>query len=222
MFWPILKMHKNINTRRKTMTTEITLTDKQRDLLHLAATKFFGNALPAAGQVGLHGGAYDAVSMKLKNLGFLEGENSSLWHLTEAAYEFLGIKHKRHEPKPIAEAEPSLEVALFEAFGGEATLAMGSAPACAVSATQEAAEPVTPPEQPTPKQRKLRDGTKQAQVINMLRRPEGASLQQIMEATDWQMHTARSVLSRTIQKDLGIALTSEKVSGNERIYRVGA
>ena len=64
------------------MTTEITLTPKQYDLLQLAATRFFGNTLPAAGQVGLHGGAYEAVGMKLKNLGFLEGDNSSLWHLT--------------------------------------------------------------------------------------------------------------------------------------------
>jgi predicted HTH transcriptional regulator len=72
------------------------------------------------------------------------------------------------------------------------------------------------------KQRKIRDGTKQAQVIEMLRRPEGASLQQIMEVTGWQMHTARSVLSRTIQKDLGIHLISEKTSGSERIYRVNA
>jgi hypothetical protein len=40
-----------------------------------------------------------------------------------------------------------------------------------------------------------------------------------MEAIGWQMHTARSVLSRTIQKDLGIPLVLEKASGNDRIYR---
>ena len=189
------------------MTTEITLTPKQYDLLQLAATRFFGNTLPAAGQVGLHGGAYEAVGMKLKNLGFLEGDNSSLWHLTEAAYAFMGIEHQRHEPKPAPEAETPLEVAMFEAFGGEATLAMGSAPAGVL-------------EQPASKKRKLRDGTKQAQVIYLLKRPKGATLTQIMEATGWQMHTARSVLSRTIQKDLGIALVSEKTTDSDRVYRV--
>jgi hypothetical protein len=82
------------------MTTEITLTEKQHELLQLAATRYFGNTIPAAGQVGLHGGAYEAVGMKLKNLGLLEGDNSSLWHLTEAAYELLGINRNRPESNP--------------------------------------------------------------------------------------------------------------------------
>jgi predicted HTH transcriptional regulator len=118
-----------------------------------------------------------------------------------------------------------LEVALFEAFGGEETLAMGSAPTGAAIENPEAAptaESAAADEQPALKKRKLRDGTKQAQVIDLLKRPEGATLQHIMEATGWQMHTARSVLSRTIQKDLGIALVSEKAGGNDRIYRVNA
>jgi hypothetical protein len=198
------------------MTTEITLTPKQYDLLQLAATRYFGNTLPAAGHVGLHGGAYEAVGTKLKNLGLLEGEDSSLWRLSEAAYALLGIEHQRHETEPESapEAEQPLEVALFEALGGEATLAMGNAPAGVVTT-----EPLNDEQAPAPKKRKLRDGTKQAQVIDLLKRPEGATLTQIMEATGWKIHTARAVLSRTIQKDLGIALASEKVSGGERVYR---
>jgi hypothetical protein len=197
------------------MTTEITPTEKQHDLLHLAATRFFGNALPAAAHVGLHGGAYDAVGMKLKNLGLLEGEAGSIWRLTDAAYEFLGIEHKRPEPESSPESEAPLEVALFEALGGEATLAMGNAPVGAATSEHPADE-----EAVAPQKRKLRDGTKQARVIDLLKRPEGATLTQIMEATGWQMHTARSVLSRTIQKDLGIALVSEKATDSDRIYRV--
>ena len=217
------------------MTPKITLTEKQHDLLQLAATRYFGNTVPAAGQVGLHGGAYEAVGIKLKNLGLLEGDNSGLWHLTEAAYELLGIEHSRPEPNPVPESEPApesesvpdtpLEVALFEALGGQATLAMGNAPAGAEMASSEApsmSDPVTEDEQPAPKKRALRDGTKQAQVIDLLKRSEGATLQQIMETTGWQMHTVRSVLSRTIQKDLGIPLVSEKASGGDRIYRVTA
>lgn len=203
------------------MTTEITLTTKQYDLLQLAATKYFGNALPAAGHVGLHGGAYEAVGTKLKNLGLLEGDDSSLWHLTDAAKEYLANYNNRPEPESqpesgeVQEAEPPLEVALFNALGGKSTLAMGNAPTGA--ATEE---PPTEEQAPAPKKRKLRDGTKQAQVIDLLKRPEGATLTQIMEATGWKIHTARAVLSRTIQKDLDIPLVSEKTTDSDRVYRV--
>ena len=70
------------------------------------------------------------------------------------------------------------------------------------------------------KPRKMRENTKQSQVIAMLRSPEGATLRQIMDATGWQEHTTRAMLSRTIQKDLGIALISIKTTGGERVYRV--
>ncbi|MBL6081569.1 DUF3489 domain-containing protein [Belnapia sp. T18] len=39
--------------------------------------------------------------------------------------------------------------------------------------------------------RKPREGTKQQQVLAMLRRPEGATVAQIAEATGWQAHTVR-------------------------------
>lgn len=68
--------------------------------------------------------------------------------------------------------------------------------------------------------RQPRIGTKQATVVDMLKRNEGATLTQIMEATGWQVHTTRAVLSRTIQKDLGIPLTSEKTINGDRIYRI--
>lgn len=76
------------------------------------------------------------------------------------------------------------------------------------------------PENIARKPRKLRENTKQSKVIGMLRSPEGATLRQIMDATGWQEHTTRAVLSRTIQKDLGIVLISVKASNGERVYRV--
>ena len=67
--------------------------------------------------------------------------------------------------------------------------------------------------------RKPREGTKQSLLISMLRRPEGATISQIVEATGWQRHSARGVISGAIKKKLGLTVTSEKHKHGDRIYR---
>ena len=83
------------------------------------------------------------------------------------------------------------------------------------------AEPA--PEAPTARDtgapRKTRDGTKQAQLIAMLRRKEGATIAQIVEATGWQPHTVRGAFAGALKKKLGLTVTSEKVEG-VRVYRL--
>jgi hypothetical protein len=64
-----------------------------------------------------------------------------------------------------------------------------------------------------------REGSKQAQVLAMLQRPEGASIEQICEATGWQQHTVRGAFAGTFKKKLGLAITSTKEAGCARIYR---
>ena len=78
-----------------------------------------------------------------------------------------------------------------------------------------AAEPADP--KPTPR---TRDHSKQATVIALLSRPEGATLAQITEATGWRAHTSRGFLAGAVKKRLGLQLTSEKPEGGVRIYRV--
>jgi hypothetical protein len=68
---------------------------------------------------------------------------------------------------------------------------------------------------------KTRDGTKQAQLIAMLRRKEGATIAQIVEATGWQAHSVRGALAGALKKKLGLTVTSEKVEAGERVYRIG-
>ena len=68
--------------------------------------------------------------------------------------------------------------------------------------------------------RKARTGTKQALVVEMLRRSEGATVDQIMEATGWQRHTVRGAFAGALKKKLGLAVTSEKVQDRGRVYRV--
>jgi hypothetical protein len=95
----------------------------------------------------------------------------------------------------------------------------GAAPGMAETPKGEDTEADGGPEA-QPKPRRRREGTKQALLIDMLRRPEGATIAQIVEATDWQRHTARGAISGTVKKKLGLNVTSEKPEKGERVYRI--
>ncbi len=62
--------------------------------------------------------------------------------------------------------------------------------------------------------------SKQAQLIEMLKRPEGATIDEIVKALDWQAHTVRGAMSGALKKKLGLKVGSEKVDGRGRVYRV--
>ncbi len=67
---------------------------------------------------------------------------------------------------------------------------------------------------------KPRTGTKQTQLIALLKTPTGASLDEIVAATGWQAHTVRGAISGTLKKKLGLAVVSEKIEGRGRVYRI--
>jgi len=67
-----------------------------------------------------------------------------------------------------------------------------------------------------------RDGSKAAKVLDLLKRPDGATLAELMKATGWQAHSVRGFLSGTISKKMSLAVTSAKVKGGERSYSVKA
>ena len=67
---------------------------------------------------------------------------------------------------------------------------------------------------------RTRQNSKQATVIQMLQRPEGATINQICAATGWQAHTVRGTFAGAFKKKLGLNLTSDKADGGERIYRI--
>lgn len=65
-----------------------------------------------------------------------------------------------------------------------------------------------------------REGSKKAIVLDMLRRPKGATLAEIMAATGWQAHSVRGFISGGLGKKMGITVESSKNQAGERAYRV--
>lgn len=56
-------------------------------------------------------------------------------------------------------------------------------------------------------------------VIALLSRPQGATVQELMDATTWQQHTVRSTLS-TLGKKRGYKIVSSKDEDKERVYKI--
>ncbi len=71
-----------------------------------------------------------------------------------------------------------------------------------------------------PRRPRSREGTKEALLIALLRRPGGATIAQVVEATGWQPHTVRGAISGALKKKRGLEVTSEKNEGGERVYRI--
>lgn len=77
-------------------------------------------------------------------------------------------------------------------------------------------------EVPAPKVPVIRQGTKQATLIAMLRAPEGATIDEIMAATGWLSHTIRGAMAGALKKKLGLEVSSEKDEVRGRVYKLPA
>ena len=139
----------------------------------------------------LKGGARAKVLESLFKRGLITAVGTEWWVAAEG-YDALG--RERTAPAPLTE-DPVVEAAVTAA---EATWA------------QQAGN----------KQPRTRDNTKQAKVIEMLRCPEGATVSQICQETDWQAHTVRGMFAGTLKRKLGLTITSEKTADGERVYRI--
>jgi hypothetical protein len=64
-----------------------------------------------------------------------------------------------------------------------------------------------------------REDSKLANMIALLRRKEGATLEQMTKATDWQSHSVRGAMSGSLKKKRGLNITSAK-EGPVRVYRI--
>jgi hypothetical protein len=73
--------------------------------------------------------------------------------------------------------------------------------------------------QALPDLRRPARASKQAEVIGLLRRPEGVTVDEVRAATGWQPHTVRGVFSGALKKKLGLAIVAGKEERG-RVYRI--
>jgi Protein of unknown function (DUF3489) len=92
----------------------------------------------------------------------------------------------------------------------------GNAPAQADNAEDEPGRVAADP--PPTASKHLPKG-KLAVVIALLKRPEGASVEDMMTATGWQAHSVRGAMSGALKKKLGLAIDSAKTETG-RVYRI--
>jgi len=62
--------------------------------------------------------------------------------------------------------------------------------------------------------------TKLVRISELLKRPEGATLDEILELTGWQKHTARAAISHALKKKHGYHIVSDKPKDGKRIYKI--
>ena len=197
-----------------------TLTDTQAIILSAASQRAGAIALPLP--ESLKGGAAQKVVGAMLAKGLIEeieaGHGEPVWRETDDGYGVTLIATS----------------AGLEAIGVEPETSASDTPETAQGApdaAEDAGHAATPPVAETaptdalnaptaPKPRKTREGTKQAQLIAMLRAEGGATIDEIVAATGWQPHTVRGAMAGALKKKLGLTIESEKVESRGRVYRI--
>jgi hypothetical protein len=73
--------------------------------------------------------------------------------------------------------------------------------------------------EPAGSSKDARAGSKQAQVIGLLQRPQGATIEEMAAAVGWQRHSVRGLISGALKKKRGLQVISEKTERG-RLYRI--
>lgn len=221
------------------------ITERQLDLITRAHLDCQGLIEPL---LNLKGGAKIRMLTSLAQRGLIEQVDGQ-WRITPAAIAIVkGETLAEDVPDTLPEAYPiptflnvkatATDDAAF-ALDAETEAAVATAEATWQAEKQAADQrPIKAGVEGQPKQREnersevsrseaervrsTRQNSKQAQVIEMLKRPEGATIAQISEVTAWQAHTTRGFFAGTVKKKLGLAITSHKPPQGERIYHLEA
>jgi Protein of unknown function (DUF3489) len=208
------------------------LSDTQLVILSAAAQRADFSVLPLPDSLTLKGGALNKVMDSLRNRGLIRvlgGDGGpERVVITSEGMAAIGVEADDDEAPAAADTAPApasvADGATKRAKGMPARGKKARTTARPTSAPEAAGEPSP---KPTP-----RTGTKQAQMIDMLKRPEGATVEQIAEATGWQHHTIRGAISGALKKKLGLTVEATRTrevgpnkvgaKGSSTVYRIVA
>ncbi|MBJ6372742.1 DUF3489 domain-containing protein [Sedimentitalea arenosa] len=174
------------------------LTETQTKILAAASTRPGNLAMPLP--KGLHGAAAKKAVGKMIERGLLEEVDADL-RRNEPLWRETGDGHGT----TLIATEAGLDAIGIEPVVAQAMAGLRKPKPEVV----ETACPVS-----------VRKGTKQAELIALLQAPEGASIAEITATTGWQPHSVRGAISGQLKKKLGFVVTSEKIEGRGRVYRI--
>jgi len=198
------------------------LTDTQLVILSTAGQRDGGAALPLPKSLKLQGGAVNPVLKSLLKKGLLDeqpvGHDATAWReskdgqrlmlvLTDAGRAAIGVAaDEQSQPPPASIAPRGSKRSAGRRKAKESTGATAPKSKAKKTASSSA----------------LRPGTKQALLVDLLRRKEGATIAEVVKATGWQPHSVRGAISGALKKKLGLAVASDKVEDRGRVYRITA
>ncbi|MFZ5635431.1 MAG: DUF3489 domain-containing protein [Pseudomonadota bacterium] len=205
-----------------TTAKPITLNDTQTAVLTHAIDRTQGKVewFPD----NIKGGAQKKIIEALFVRAMIIGHHGD-WIVTDAAYDALG----RARPAAQATAEAATPAGENAAKPARKTVRKAEKPTQDTTASGDGETPAPRTREnersevsrgEAERVRSTRQNSKQAQVIAMLKRPEGATIPQICEATGWQAHTVRGTFAGAFKKKLGLTVTSDKAEGGVRVYRI--
>jgi Protein of unknown function (DUF3489) len=214
------------------------LSDTQAIILSAAAQRDDGAVLPLPDTIKIKGGAVEKVLRSLKAQGLIKhrgtprGDDPPRLRITRAGLQAIVVEIQNDAPTGptppdtgATSADPGVDALHAPAPATGADRA--AAPAKSGKATERKARisKAAPADRPTP-----RAGTKQARMIEMLKRPEGATVEQIAAATGWQHHTIRGAISGALKKKLGLTIEATRTrevgpnktgaKGSTTVYRI--
>jgi hypothetical protein len=218
----------------------IRLSDTQLVILSAAAQRDDLSILPLPESLTLKGGALNKVMDSLRNRGLIRvlgGDGGpERVVITSEGMAAIGVEADDDATEGATPADTGATSAAADsatdtpAPASEADGAKKWAktrPAKGKKATKTAPAAGEPTAKPTP-----RAGTKQAQMIELLERAEGATVEQIAAVTGWQHHTIRGAISGALKRKLGLTVEATRTrevgpnktgaKGSSTVYRIVA
>ena len=124
--------------------------------------------------------------------------------------------------KTTALAEPGIRVAAERAAPQKAVTQKKDGPKTRKAARKKAAKskPAANKQAQPASHKAARPGSKKATILELLRRPNGATLTEIGKATLWQPHSIRGFLSGTLRKKMSLPVESSRNQAGDRTYRL--
>jgi hypothetical protein len=205
------------------------LSETQAVVLSAAAQRDDGAVLPLPETLRIKGGAVDKALGSLKAKGLIDhigaagGDDQPPLRITRAGLVAIGVETEDYasDGAPPADAGAQAIDAAAQVIEADGAATRGKRKARVSAKPGKAALA----DKPTP-----HSGTKQALMIEMLKRLQGATVEQIAAATGWQHHTIRGAISGALKKKLGLTVEATRTrevgpnktgaKGSSTVYRI--